>query len=219
MNFNQNFYWSDFERDSLFWNWIIWSLQLIIHQLGDCRASEISDLGHQVQQPIPNLRILKFSQLDYFLMKIPTITNKQRRILLSGQISGFVVSKLVVGSTEQDDNYSWPNYSNQLIFIFNLQAVGSLNYHKTNTHADKTVQDFKCGECDFKSYAKRYVLSHIRKVHRGLNYKHVCEHCGDKFAYPSDLKSHTVIILSEVTKFINPAFKSTKSNIAGSTFF
>ena len=75
-----------------------------------------------------------------------------------------------------------------------MQAVGSLNYHKTNTHADKTVQDFKCGECDFKSYAKRYVLSHIRKVHRGLNYKHVCEHCGDKFAYPSDLKSHTVII-------------------------
>ena len=86
-----------------------------------------------------------------------------------------------------------------------MQAVGSLNYHKTNTHADKTVQDFKCGECDFKSYAKRYVLSHIRKVHRGLNYKHVCEHCGDKFAYPSDLKSHTVIIPSELS---NKVFRS-----------
>ena len=97
-----------------------------------------------------------------------------------------------------------------------MQAVGSLNYHKTNTHADKTVQDFKCGECDFKSYAKRYVLSHIRKVHRGLNYKHVCEHCGDKFAYPSDLKSHTVIIPSEAPKLLNPAFKRPKLNIAGS---
>ena len=81
------------------------------------------------------------------------------------------------------------------IFYLNLQAVGSLNFHKKNTHADKEKLDFQCEMCGFATYAKRYLQEHLRKVHRGEEpYKHICEHCGKRFLYPFDLKKHHVII-------------------------
>lgn len=76
-----------------------------------------------------------------------------------------------------------------------MQAVGSLNFHKKNTHADKEKLDFQCEMCGFATYAKRYLGAHLRKVHRGEEqYKHICEHCGKRFLYPFDLKKHHVII-------------------------
>ena len=79
------------------------------------------------------------------------------------------------------------------IFYLNLQAVGSLNFHKKNTHADKEKLDFQCEMCGFATYAKRYLQEHLRKVHRGEEqYKHICEHCGKRFLYPFDLNKHHV---------------------------
>ena len=62
-------------------------------------------------------------------------------------------------------------------------------------HVDKTKLDFKCEKCDFASYARRYVLEHVKKVHCApAELKQVCEHCGEKFLYLSQLKVHYVII-------------------------
>ena len=79
----------------------------------------------------------------------------------------------------------------------NFQNVGHLNYHKKNVHVDKDKKNFKCKECDYETYAQRYLTTHIRKFHLGLEYKHECEHCGECFLYPYELKAHTVIFPSE----------------------
>ena len=77
------------------------------------------------------------------------------------------------------------------IFLFYLQELKQLKWHKKAAHVDKTKLDFKCEKCDFASYAKRYVLLHFRKVHCDPKYPNkVCEYCGKKFLFPVQLKKH-----------------------------
>ena len=87
------------------------------------------------------------------------------------------------------------NFGNKIPFFFHSQGNDPLQYHKKSVHVDKTKLDFKCEKCDFASYARRYVLEHVKKVHCApAELKQVCEHCGEKFLYLSQLKVHYVII-------------------------
>ena len=74
---------------------------------------------------------------------------------------------------------------------------------------DKTKLDFACTKCDFKTYAKKYLLIHIQKAHEQTKEqkepKIICETCGSKFMFKCHLKEHIVIISKLIFRILMPA--------------